>query len=60
MSPLHAKRTFWWELVFISVLLFLLAGAWSQRKDEIVTAQTALVPAIVPGLVVATPISALK
>ena len=38
MAPQHVKRTFWWELVFIGILLFLLAGARSQRKQELVTA----------------------
>src|SRR6185503_15495049 len=39
MAPLHVKRKFWWELIFISVLLFLLAGAWSQRKGEVAAAR---------------------
>ena len=60
MAPLHVKRKFWWELIFIGVLLFLLAGVPSQRKREAVAAQAtpavtviALVPATVLGAVVA-------
>jgi hypothetical protein len=34
MAPFHVKRKFWWELIFISVLLFLLAGVPSQRKRD--------------------------
>jgi len=48
MASLHAKRKFWWELIFISVLLFLLAGVRSQRKHEVVVAaQAAPAPAVV-------------
>jgi hypothetical protein len=42
MAPLHAKRKFWWELIFISVLLFLLAGVRVQRKQEVAAAAPAL------------------
>ena len=38
MAPQHIKRKFWWELIFIGVLLFLLAGVPSQRKREAVAA----------------------
>jgi hypothetical protein len=47
MAPLHSKRKFWWELIFISVLLFLLAGVRPQREREVGAAQSVLAPAIV-------------
>ena len=46
MAPLFVKRKLWWELIFISVLLFLLAGIPSQGKREAVQAAQAA-PAIV-------------
>jgi hypothetical protein len=60
MAPFHVKRKFWWELIFISVLLFLLAGVPSQRKRDVaaaaildqIPALVALAPAIDPGIIV--------
>lgn len=60
MAPFHVKRKFWWELIFISVLLFLLAGVPSQRKRDAaaitildrIPALVALAPAIDPGIIV--------
>lgn len=47
MAPLHVKRKFWWELIFISVLLFLLAGVHVQRKQEVAAAvPVILAPAV--------------
>jgi hypothetical protein len=57
MAPKHVKRKFWWELIFISVLLFLLAGARSQRKHEVAAAQATLGPTVValaPAIVLPT------
>lgn len=53
MAPTHAKRKFWWELLFISVLIFLLAGVRPQREREaIAAAQAILAPAVVLSAVV--------
>ena len=53
MAPLHMKRKFWWELLFISVLVFLLAGARSQRKREVANwVAPVLAPAVVLSAVV--------
>jgi hypothetical protein len=46
MAPQHVKRKFWWELIFISVLLFLLAGVRVPRKQEVAAAPALLTPAI--------------
>jgi len=54
MNPQHVKRKFGWELVLISVLLFLLAGAWSQRRQELAAAQATL---SVDSLAVAVPLA---
>jgi hypothetical protein len=52
MAPLHVKRKFWLELTFLGVLLYLVAGVLSQRKD-VVASHKIIVPAISPGAVVA-------
>lgn len=45
---MHVKRKFWWELIFISVLIFLLAGVRSQwQREDVAAVQAALPPAIV-------------
>ena len=38
MAPLHLKRKFWWELMFLGVLVFLLLGSRSQRQREVALA----------------------
>ena len=57
MAPLHVKRKFWWELIFIGALFFLLTGVRSQRqRDATATAQTSLavvIPTTVPALALA-------
>jgi hypothetical protein len=61
MAPLHVKRKFWWELIFIGVLIFLLTGVHAQRKRDVAAAAqptlvpviVALAPAVKLGLVVA-------
>jgi hypothetical protein len=59
MAPLHVKRKFWWELIFIGALFFLLTGVRSQRqRDAAATAQTSLaqivaIPTTVPALALA-------
>ena len=62
MAPLHTKRKFWWELLFISVLVFLLAGVRSQRKLEVAAAVPAVaVPTIaIAAIVKPLPALALK
>ena len=35
MAPLHLKRKFWWELMFIGVLVFLLIGSTTQWQREV-------------------------
>ena len=63
MAPKHVQRKFWWELLLISLLLYLLAGVRSQKKHEMVAAAQAgaapatiaLAPTIPLG-VVATPL----
>src|ERR1043166_3048541 len=52
MAPLHMKRKFWWELILISLLVFLLASARSQRKQELAAA-VVTVPLVPPAVVVA-------
>lgn len=48
MAPKHVKRKFWWELIFISLLLYLLIGVRSQKKGEVAAAaQTIPTPAVV-------------
>ena len=56
MAPIHVTRKFWWELIFVSVLVFLLVGVRSQTKREaLTTARPALDPVIELGVVVALP-----
>lgn len=56
MSPIHVTRKFWWELIFVSVLVFLLVGVRSQTKrDALTAAQPTLDPVIELGVVVALP-----
>jgi hypothetical protein len=53
MAPFHVKRKFWWELLFISVLIFLLAGSLSQKTHDVVAmVQPVLVPPVALGVVV--------
>ncbi|HTD66914.1 MAG TPA: hypothetical protein VK846_10340 [Candidatus Limnocylindria bacterium] len=42
MAPEHVKRKFWWELIFIGVLLFLLAGGRSIEERKVVAAAPTL------------------
>jgi hypothetical protein len=56
MAPIHVTRKFWWELIFISVLVFLLVGVRSQTKRDVLTAtRPALDPVIELGVLVAPP-----
>jgi hypothetical protein len=60
MDPIHVTRKFWWELIFISVLVFLLVGVRSQTKREVLAAaQAVLVPVIELGVVAAPPLKPL-
>lgn len=58
MAPLHVKRKFWYELILISVLIFLLAGIPSQTKREAAAAAqatpAAAVVALAPAAVLGT------
>ncbi len=54
MNPLHVHRKFWWELIFLGLLLFLLAGARSQAKLEVVAAALAALPPVVGSEIIAT------
>jgi hypothetical protein len=56
MAPLHVKRKFWWELIFISVLIFLLAGVRSQRKrEDVAAAQVTPAATLAPTVVALIP-----
>jgi hypothetical protein len=46
MNPLHLRRKFWWELLFVSTLLFLLVGVRWQKKAEVVA--LVIPPALLP------------
>ena len=35
MAPIHVTRKFWWELIFIGVLIFLFTGIRSQMKRDL-------------------------
>jgi hypothetical protein len=45
MAPHHVKHQFWWELIFISVLIYLFVGLRSQRKELVATAAATVLAA---------------
>ena len=62
MAPKHVKRKVWWELIFISVLLFLLAGVRVPRNQEVATAAPVIVspPLALTAALKPLPVLALK
>ena len=50
MAPNHVKHKFWWELIFISVLIYLVVGVRSQKKQELVAAAQATAAAAMAAL----------
>jgi hypothetical protein len=60
MAPHHVKHKFWWELIFISVLIYLFVGLWSQRKEELVAAAQATAAPAVLAVAHSIPVPAIE